>query len=267
MLVLFSGEGSSDVGQAEYGQSGICAPGHWTPGPMALLAAQIFEDIVGYDLLSSSAYYISESSLMDYTSTIRRRLLSRPGLSLYHKKATMGLASLALALGEQLEQPVCAVFFRDCDGTNSSPRTRCNTLRKSISGPEGGFESMGLHTGVAMLPKPKSEAWLLCALREPFYQNCEALEDESGNDNGQNPLKAQLSLCLQNYCVRNLHDLFIPDEEGHIHIEARHISMPSFLFFKEEFCSALRRTETNWRMNNLNYPSYTQSAAPYLPHF
>ena len=42
-----------------------------------------------------------------------------------------------------------------------------------------------------MLPKPKSEAWLLCAIKNS-YQNCNALENESGNDNSPNNLKTQL---------------------------------------------------------------------------
>jgi hypothetical protein len=48
-----------------------------------------------------------------------------------------------------------------------------------------------------MLAKPKSEAWLLCALRPTNkYQSCAALEDESGNDASPNSLKAQLAHAL-----------------------------------------------------------------------
>jgi hypothetical protein len=47
--------------------------------------------------------------------------------------------------------------------------------------------------GVAMLPKPKSEAWLLCAIKNS-YQNCANLENESGNDDSPNSLKEQLEV-------------------------------------------------------------------------
>jgi hypothetical protein len=40
---------------------------------------------------------------------------------------------------------------------------------------------------------PKSEAWLLCALRPPGYANCALLEDASGNDASPNSLKQQLA--------------------------------------------------------------------------
>jgi len=43
--------------------------------------------------------------------------------------------------------------------------------------------------GVAMIPKPKSEAWLLCALKNKPYESCEKLEDRSGNDDSPNSLK------------------------------------------------------------------------------
>jgi hypothetical protein len=54
-----------------------------------------------------------------------------------------------------------------------------------------GFEVEHISTGVPMIPKPKSEAWILCALRNN-YQHCAKLEDESGNDRSPNPLKQQL---------------------------------------------------------------------------
>jgi hypothetical protein len=48
-------------------------------------------------------------------------------------------------------------------------------------------------TGVPMVPRPKSEAWLLCALRAPGYANCAPLEEASGNDASPNSLKKQLA--------------------------------------------------------------------------
>ena len=36
MLILVSGEGSTDIGVASPGITGLCPPGSWEPGPMAL---------------------------------------------------------------------------------------------------------------------------------------------------------------------------------------------------------------------------------------
>jgi hypothetical protein len=80
------------------------------------------------------------------------------------------------------------VLFRDADGTASSDRGEWEDKMRSIL---TGFEVEQISTGVPMIPKPKSEAWILCALRNQ-YQNCGKLEDESGNDDSPNSLKQQL---------------------------------------------------------------------------
>jgi hypothetical protein len=59
-----------------------------------------------------------------------------------------------------------------------------------------GFEEEGFSKGVTMIPKPKSEAWLICVLKEHAYQNCQSLEDRSGNDNSPNSLKDELEEIL-----------------------------------------------------------------------
>ena len=47
-----------------------------------------------------------------------------------------------------------------------------------------------------MIPKPKSEAWLICALKRDPYQVCERLEARSGNDQSPNSLKRELEQLL-----------------------------------------------------------------------
>jgi hypothetical protein len=80
------------------------------------------------------------------------------------------------------------ILFRDADGTASSERGEWQDKWQSML---DGFEAGQIFTGVPMIPKPKSEAWILCALRNK-YQNCEKLEYESGNDASPNSLKQQL---------------------------------------------------------------------------
>jgi len=56
-----------------------------------------------------------------------------------------------------------------------------------------GFAHEGFDSGVPMLPNPKSEAWLLCALKKPRpYQDCDRIEAGSGNAAAPDSLKAQL---------------------------------------------------------------------------
>ena len=43
MLILVSGEGSTDIGVASPGITGLCPPGSWEPGPMALFIDRFVE--------------------------------------------------------------------------------------------------------------------------------------------------------------------------------------------------------------------------------
>lgn len=46
MLILVSGEGSTDIGENNVGVSSICPPGHWEPGPMAYFIDHFINTII-----------------------------------------------------------------------------------------------------------------------------------------------------------------------------------------------------------------------------
>ncbi|MNY52661.1 hypothetical protein D3C86_1883510 [compost metagenome] len=87
-----------------------------------------------------------------------------------------------------------------------------------------------------MLPRPKSEAWLLCALKEVPYQNCEKLEEESGNDGAVNSLKDRLASRLGQDATRKLLNEIL--SEGRI--DAARIDMPSFNEFRDDLERVIR---------------------------
>jgi hypothetical protein len=97
-----------------------------------------------------------------------------------------------------------------------------------------GFAVEGLTTGVPILPKPKSEAWWLCALRDG-YQNCQQLEDESGNDASPNSLKSQIEECLGEPATREL----LNDKIDAGEIEIDRIDMESLNKFKQRLNEVL----------------------------
>lgn len=66
-------------------------------------------------------------------------------------------------------------------GTNSTSPSNWCILAQSIL---DGFEDSGFKKGVAMVPKPTSEAWILCCLQH--YQHCDKLEDLPGNQVSSN---------------------------------------------------------------------------------
>ncbi len=92
-----------------------------------------------------------------------------------------------------------------------------------------------------MLPKPKSEAWVLCALQNK-YQNCARLENESGNDASPNALKKQLEAHLGQPCSQELLNGKI--DSGEIDIN-QIVDMPSLTEFKDRLDTVL---------DNLNFP-------------
>ena len=89
-----------------------------------------------------------------------------------------------------------------------------------------GFAEENHTRGVPMIPRPKSEAWLLCALRANPYQGCEALEGRSGNDNSPYDLKSELKEILGERASLICEMI----ESGEIDFDR--IEMPSFRAFR-----------------------------------
>jgi hypothetical protein len=97
-----------------------------------------------------------------------------------------------------------------------------------------GFAVEGLTTGVPILPKPKSEAWWLCALRDD-YQNCQQLEDKSGNDASPNSLKSQIETHLSEPATH----LLLNDKIDYGEIDIDRIDMDSLNKFKKRLNEVL----------------------------
>ncbi|WP_156940937.1 hypothetical protein [Halomonas halodenitrificans] len=201
MHLLLSGEGVSDIGGC-YPASEQCQAQTFQPGPMAWMVDHWLEHCQDYEfsyLENGLVHFVSKSYLVKNKPQVGKRPKLRRGkkdrgeTSFFYNNARV-LAQKAMALENELNDTVIAVLFRDADGTASAGRGEWKAKYKSIL---NGFADEGFEYGVAMLPKPKSEAWLLCALKpESPYQHCGRLELESGNDRGKNPLKDQLSDAL-----------------------------------------------------------------------
>jgi hypothetical protein len=104
------------------------------------------------------------------------------------------LAEIAQKKEQEHNDVAIAVLFHDSDGTRSSATGIWEAKWQSMI---NGFQRAGFSRGVPMLPKPKSEAWLICAAKNQPYQHCDKLEEElSGNDMSLNPAKIQLGKLL-----------------------------------------------------------------------
>jgi hypothetical protein len=131
-------------------------------------------------------------------------------------------------------------------GEGPSDLGACNNAQGMCRKPEfvhgpmtvlNGFNRSALRErGVPMIPKPKSEAWLLCAVSKG-YQHCAALEELSGNDDSDQSAKKQLHEALNgNSTSQDQIDWL--DNNG-FDLDKAAQNMPSYQAFKNRLVSAL----------------------------
>ena len=123
----------------------------------------------------------------------------------------------------ELNDAVVAVLFHDSDDTASAERGLWDDKWRSM---KAGFAEEGFSKGVPMIPKPKSEAWLLCALKENPYQACANLEDRSGKGM-KNELKKRLAGLGRTASREDLREI-VNDRT----VDIDRIDMPSFRKFR-----------------------------------
>jgi hypothetical protein len=98
-----------------------------------------------------------------------------------------------------------------------------------------GFREEGFDAGVPMLPRPKSEAWLICAFKNHPYISRETLEDRSGNDSSPNNLKHELQRLLEVELKPE-----VLREKVEESFDIRKIRMPGFKAFRQRLEEVIR---------------------------
>lgn len=248
MKLILSGEGPTDLGTVKL----VAGKWEFVPGPMAWIVDQLLEvNYTAYSLLESHqaggncVIYVGKSELIPCR---REGPTLLPGFK--HGKGnaffTRNAQCLALHAKKVSEEdsgtPVIAILFRDGDGTNSKEE-----WSKKVKSMRSGFASQQFLTGVPMVPNPKSEAWMICALRNSPYTNCASIEDQSGNDNSPNSLKNQLkALCGGSHPSAEQQANWV--KRGTV--DPGRIDMPSFSEFKQD----LHRAAQNAGLQALSCP-------------
>lgn len=240
MIVVLSGEGSTDLGQCGNAQN-ICEDTDFQMGPMTVLLDQLLATRLDYShrSIQGGYQYVGEAGLK-----IREKLRKNDSrkVSLVGKKRDQEtgyfyinawmLAEIAKDIENERNDKVIAVLFRDCDGTRSSQAELWDAKWNSMV---NGFNRAEFSRGVPMLPKPKSEAWLLCAAK-PGVQNCSSFEVVSGNDDSPNAAKNQLDQAFGGH--KSGKEICEWLDENPID-EERASSMPSFKAFRDKLDVAL----------------------------
>jgi hypothetical protein len=167
---------------------------------MTCLAEKLIKDCTGETPLTELA---PKTTLTKKAKSSRRMKLpgkkSRQKTAFFYKNAYI-LGKMALE-----KQYDIAILFRDTDGTQSTSPSNWKDRANSIL---DGFKNSGFQNGVAMVPKPTSEAWILCCLQK--YQNCEKLEELPGNESSsKHPKKMPEQVCnlLRNVLCLKYHKI------------------------------------------------------------
>lgn len=237
MYFLFSGEGSTDMGIGKL-HDDICEGENYQPGPMAYLVDLIVAHEHNYSPIDSECVgYVTKTTLKNIKPQPgKARMIIRgckrpPETALFYRNA-QSLAKWAEKAHKERNEEVVAVLFRDCDNRVSSPRSEWQHKFDSI---QAGFLAEGVSNGVPMLPKPKSEAWLICALKEEPYSNCKKLENLRASEKAKRQLKSELRDILENNASRKNLNKLVKDKR----IDTGQINMPSFNAFRDRLLEVI----------------------------
>jgi hypothetical protein len=240
MIVIFSGEGPSDLGKSATGTSPCCGA-DFIPGPMAALVDNAIEARFDYSLFAPgmvSAWFIAETVLAQHAKDRSKRSVAFRGskqpdaeTAYFYINAEM-LGLFAKEKEQEFNDKSIAVLFRDHDGTRSALASLWASKAKSIA---DGFKRAQYNRGVAMLPKPKSEAWLLCVAKNQTPHDCAKLEDLPGNDAAPYSAKQQLNQAHgRHLSATELYEWVKQSKPDFDHLNA----MPSFARFNKDLNSA-----------------------------
>lgn len=233
MYFLLSGEGISDLGIGT-SVAVVCEGDAYYPGPMAMIVDHIVDGRHGYSILDVGCCgYVSENHLSGRAREFKasKKALGLPGKkrakeTRYFFNNARALSRIAKEKEAKLEDAVVAVLFRDSDGTASAGRGLWQDKRQPML---DGFEEEACRKGVPMIPKPKSEAWLICAFKKKPYQGCEVLEDRSGNGKSPHTLKGELKKLLGGEVTPEL----LCEKVQQKIVDIDKIHMPSFMAFRQ----------------------------------
>ncbi len=220
MHLVLSGEGNSDLGL-------FCSHNNeFIAGSMYFIVDKLIEKEHDFSYYSAKEEMITFIPKVELTKLTKRLppFTGKKGLkgTAYFTNNAIALARIAKKRAKELNDEVVAILFRDSDGTVSTFNRMWEDKVTSI---ENGFKIEKFDRGIAMIPKPKSEAWLICALKEKPYENCHILEKRSGNDDSPNNLKDELeSFGLSNDEINEM------IQNGNMDIDK--INMPSFEYFR-----------------------------------
>ncbi|WPO98615.1 hypothetical protein SFA35_18525 [Pseudomonas sp. HR96] len=239
--IAVSGEGVTDIGVSRR-ELAVSEGADIQPGPALVLIYKLirlyspawYQELYDWNAdIPIPTYLVSRGERSRVTKTLKPNLFQthhngRGGVE--HAKGAWALSKLALERDANL-----CVYFHDTDGTQALLRKTPDLQGIIVSGVAKGFEIQSM-SGVAMIPKPTSEAWFICHARKPPYQHCHLLESSlAGNqDSEHRSPKLHLAQLLGLQGVTR-DDLVALAQE----VDVDRVDMPSFNGFKQQMKLAI----------------------------
>ena len=235
--LLVFGEGPTDMGRSLNAQP-YAQGDDLEVGPLLRLAhrlllrhlpdwnADLFD---GQQEKAIPSVLVAKAEMANKTKASRIKLPSKNTKSGYliHSKRAAVLGELSQQVGSATEAQL-AIYFHDTDGT----RGESHDPHDLVQAVNEGFRATNFAgQGIAMIPQPTSEAWLICACKPEAYQHCALLETQlSGND--RSPERAPKQVLGQHLGKQDYHrgDLWPVVED----IDLDRLDMPTFNQFRSD---------------------------------
>lgn len=243
-MIALAGEGKGDMGYCTNSQE-ICSGEALDVGPVACLLLKLIHhylpdwnaDCLNLHNPASHFTYLSNGWLSTKTKANRRQVFVSKQVEKGFEEHFRRAKSLAEYALDDAHPHEIAAYFHDTDGTRSQLADMPDRQEKLMQAIKAGFRAAEFEKqGIALVPKPTSEAWFICATKPIPYQHCTQLEHElSGND--RSPERAPKTILGQHlgnpgYTRHDLNNLV-----GEI--DVTRIDMPSFNQLREQVKTAI----------------------------
>ena len=242
--IIVSGEGRTDIGGSRSGQA-FASEDDFEKGPMYVLTERMFNRFLPdwnsdyYEQVPLEPIYVAHGLLKRIAKERAKGAGKFILASKKRHKEQNGKYKQARELAKLAVERECqmAVYFVDCDGKNADKSTSSTLQSEIVKSLNEGFKDGGLEAGVAMVPKPTSESWLICHCQGSSYRRCDLLETSlSGNDNcpdEQSPKKVLASYIGAEYDDA---EVFVKVDE----LDLDRLDMPSFNQYKTDLINSIR---------------------------
>jgi hypothetical protein len=240
LRIIVSGEGPTDFGRSKNEQL-IATNEDFEQGPLFLLLQKLLDQHLPNWNKEQDLFkiFIYRKALGDLAKDSPVRFPSKDKAIKGHLEHTERAYALAQKTKEitTADEGHIAVYFHDTDGTQVELQREPDRQSNRVKAINLGFATASYKTGVAMVPKPTSEAWLYCSCKKNPYQHCQRIEtDWSGNDRSpERSPKVVLANAISAEKTNRVNLSTVVEQ-----LDITKIDMPSFNQFRDDLKNAIR---------------------------